>query len=204
MFRLCFFNWWSDQLLLMNTNCLAIIVCARSLDVPGDQDRETSFATGHRSDVGVGIRITARHQMGIPARPPLPGQIVGRRRLRSRGASPSRGHRQNLAVHHRRRQNVKRYDNSTLCHFRPLSDHRLLPSTDRGPHRHGTHGPRLRDGDDEDDRQAHQHSQPARLLHAGRPALRHRRIRTAREPARFSAPAPTQFRIRTCHRSARM
>lgn len=60
----------------------------------------------------------------------------------------------------------------------------------RGPHGRGDDGAGLGDGDDEDDRQACQHHQPARLLHAGRAALRHRGVRARREPARLPAEPP--------------
>lgn len=57
-----------------------------------------------------------------------------------------------------------------------------LTNISRGPHGRRDDGVSIGDGNDEDDRQARQHHQLARMLHTRWTALRHRRVRSQRQP----------------------
>ena len=69
----------------------------------------------------------------------------------------------------------------------------------RGPHRYRNDGPRVRDGDDEDDWQTYQHNQLVGLLHARWAIVCCGGIRPARKPEGLLATAPTLFWLWACH-----
>lgn len=72
----------------------------------------------------------------------------------------------------------------------------------RREHRCRNDGSRQRNGNDENDRQAHQHNKFGGLLHAGRPSLRGGGVREVRQPEGVSTTASPRhrLRIRTRHR----